>query len=113
TAYLRLTCLSNETATPQIDTLSLHDALPISTPWKPGPQVTTTNQRGGITLSGSRIRLRAGLRRIDLHPRRHSECGDFLFGHSLRSEEHTSELQSRENLVCRLLLEKKKIFMLS
>src|SRR5436309_7429963 len=29
--------------------------------------------------------------------------------HKLRSEEHTSELQSRENLVCRLLLEKKKV----
>src|SRR5690606_40176412 len=33
---------------------------------------------------------------------------EFLFEGSIRSEEHTSELQSRENLVCRLLLEKKK-----
>src|SRR5690606_41304796 len=35
-------------------------------------------------------------------------CGWLVFGHAPRSEEHTSELQSRENLVCRLLLEKKK-----
>src|SRR3712207_7400278 len=33
---------------------------------------------------------------------------DYAFGHALRSEEHTSELQSRQYLVCRLLLEKKK-----
>src|SRR2546422_5515974 len=33
---------------------------------------------------------------------------DYAFGHDLRSEEHTSELQSRLHLVCRLLLEKKK-----
>src|SRR5690606_40718034 len=36
------------------------------------------------------------------------ECIDYIVVHELRSEEHTSELQSRENLVCRLLLEKKK-----
>src|SRR3712207_7166696 len=35
-------------------------------------------------------------------------CGCFAYGHELRSEEHTSELQSRQYLVCRLLLEKKK-----
>src|SRR5690606_40984001 len=41
-------------------------------------------------------------------PRRHIQAaGDLLQRHSTRSEEHTSELQSRENLVCRLLLEKK------
>src|SRR5690606_39930555 len=37
-----------------------------------------------------------------------SELASFKPGQTLRSEEHTSELQSRENLVCRLLLEKKK-----
>src|SRR5690606_40285841 len=42
------------------------------------------------------------LRRPDLHPPGHDRPG------ADRSEEHTSELQSRENLVCRLLLEKKK-----
>src|SRR5436309_10090707 len=37
------------------------------------------------------------------------ECSRSSFGRAARSEEHTSELQSRENLVCRLLLEKKKV----
>src|SRR5260221_8043347 len=38
----------------------------------------------------------------------HSERNPFGYGSSLRSEEHTSELQSHSDLVCRLLLEKKK-----
>src|SRR5207302_3871065 len=48
-----------------------------------------------------------------LHRKRHDlwdvpDADHVVFGEALRSEEHTSELQSRENLVCRLLLEKKK-----
>src|SRR2546429_5171497 len=71
----------NDTATTEIYTLSLHDALPISavTPVMPSrwtPPVTPT------------------------WPGQHSR-------RILRSEEHTSELQSRLHLVCRLLLEKK------
>src|SRR6266511_2199979 len=66
----------NDTATTEIYTLSLHDALPISRRWLP------------------HLRSRAG-----------NSQSPPLGG---RSEEHTSELQSRENLVCRLLLEKKK-----
>src|SRR3982750_821292 len=66
----------NDTATTEIYTLSLHDALPISRP----------------------CRRRAGRPSL---PRR------FLAALE-RSEEHTSELQSRSDLVCRLLLEKKK-----
>src|SRR2546430_8214286 len=69
----------NDTATTEIYTLSLHDALPIST----GPQP----------------RPRRSLR--------HRGRSDDSPGHA-RSEEHTSELQSQSNLVCRLLLEKKK-----
>src|SRR5215475_15552253 len=65
----------NDTATTEIYTLSLHDALPICCP------ALTSNSCPSSTGP------RAGCR---------------------RSEEHTSELQSRENLVCRLLLEKKK-----
>src|SRR5215475_15548811 len=42
------------------------------------------------------------------HPGRRRHAGAHLPGGQARSEEHTSELQSRENLVCRLLLEKKK-----
>src|SRR2546428_13750481 len=65
----------NDTATTEIYTLSLHDALPISTCQRPHPAPC----RPGCTTRSTR-----------------------------RSEEHTSELQSRSDLVCRLLLEKKK-----
>src|SRR6266853_7002053 len=65
----------NDTATTEIYTLSLHDALPIFSfsrqrPWSPPAPTSRTGKR--------------------------------------RSEEHTSELHSQSNLVCRLLLEKKK-----
>src|SRR2546422_6307188 len=75
----------NDTATTEIYTLSLHDALPIS------PPATPTRCPG---ISGSRACLFGSC-----PPRCSREC---------RSEEHTSELQSRLHLVCRLLLEKKK-----
>src|SRR3712207_7792546 len=89
----------NDTATTEIYTLSLHDALPIS-----------------LDLAGQwparlahRARLRSGRR-----GHRPADHGG-LPGHRARdreaqrrSEEHTSELQSRQYLVCRLLLEKKK-----
>src|SRR5215813_15354369 len=67
----------NDTATTEIYTLSLHDALPIS----------VTDAISALVNRGCR------LRQPRLPP---------------RSEEHTSELQSRPHLVCRLLLEKKK-----
>src|SRR5258706_13105673 len=69
----------NDTATTEIYTLSLHDALPISTTacdLMLAAAKPTTSSRGALVT---------------------------------RSEEHTSELQSLTNLVCRLLLEKKKI----
>src|SRR2546422_6292147 len=72
----------NDTATTEIYTLSLHDALPISTPPARG--------RSGCSRPG---RWPAS-RRYGARP-------------GWRSEEHTSELQSRLHLVCRLLLEKK------
>src|SRR5260370_27481400 len=72
----------NDTATTEIYTLSLHDALPIS-PW-----------------------LQVGRRRPALERRGRVSAG--MLGRLHRSEEHTSELQSHLNLVCRLLLEKKK-----
>src|SRR5688572_32273348 len=82
---------SNDTATTEIYTLSLHDALPISHRHQPGPHPP----RMGRPDDGPRQALR--------HP--HAR----LRGrHRRRSEEHTSELQSQSNLVCRLLLEKKK-----
>src|SRR2546430_13378840 len=84
----------NDTATTEIYTLSLHDALPISV----GPYTLLRVDRGRLEpgLPGQFIMLEAPGR---LLPR----------PMSLRSEEHTSELQSQSNLVCRLLLEKKKV----
>src|SRR2546425_13151965 len=74
----------NDTATTEIYTLSLHDALPIS--WN-HPQVIALSFRRSPTFRPPIATVpRAGL----------------------RSEEHTSELQSLAYLVCRLLLEKKK-----
>src|SRR5256885_9200762 len=72
----------NDTATTEIYTLSLHDALPIC-----GGTVAATYTKGKSSVE----KLVSGAR---------------CFGN--RSEEHTSELQSPCNLVCRLLLEKKK-----
>src|SRR5256884_724514 len=85
----------NDTATTEIYTLSLHDALPISGHGHQGQRHRQREGRGGgETPREPRI---ARARAARLHP----------FGGE-RSEEHTSELQSRLHLVCRLLLEKKK-----
>src|SRR2546430_8579539 len=70
----------NDTATTEIYTLSLHDALPICSAGLPGP---------------SRAQEAAQVQALP------------LLEPLQRSEEHTSELQSQSNLVCRLLLEKK------
>src|SRR5690349_25032076 len=74
----------NDTATTEIYTLSLHDALPIFG--------DAEVERGveGVVLGHERARGRPAVEGLQ------------------RSEEHTSELQSRRDLVCRLLLEKKK-----
>src|SRR2546430_12369867 len=86
----------NDTATTEIYTLSLHDALPIS---PSGPKSTIqsearmTSKLCSITTTGLHFDDIAVLLRAFQR---------------LRSEEHTSELQSQSNLVCRLLLEKKK-----
>src|SRR5439155_8299592 len=91
----------NDTATTEIYTLSLHDALPICC--KLSTALTwwvEWNERGALSappnLAREGGRLRGGGARRD-------RTADLL-----RSEEHTSELQSRGHLVCRLLLEKKK-----
>src|SRR3712207_6913994 len=64
--------------------------------------------RGGADVPGGR--LRPGRRPVQAHPRadRRSEARESVLTSWIRSEEHTSELQSRQYLVCRLLLEKKK-----
>src|SRR5258707_4106725 len=90
----------NDTATTEIYTLSLHDALPISV-----AGLLLKSGRGGPQ---SRLD-RPGAQHPDLS--RHAASRDCAQQQTYRdrSEEHTSELQSRQYLVCRLLLEKKKI----
>src|SRR2546430_6423561 len=86
----------NDTATTEIYTLSLHDALPICCA---EPLRAVLIDLGRAARRGHR----APAARAREYPRRRQ-----LPRHSHRSEEHTSELQSQSNLVCRLLLEKKK-----
>src|SRR3712207_8062057 len=81
----------NDTATTEIYTLSLHDALPISVLLRYGV--------AGIAWS---LLAAAGAVLLTVH------YAPVLETLAPRSEEHTSELQSRQYLVCRLLLEKKK-----
>src|SRR5207302_9941036 len=81
-------------STPQISTLSLHDALPIS-------RITPRPATSGVKAARAR-------RASFLISTWNSAICSTNSSRASRSEEHTSELQSRENLVCRLLLEKKK-----
>src|SRR3712207_7711138 len=93
----------NDTATTEIYTLSLHDALPI---------LSVLGQR--------REKVQGGTQRVpaDDHPAAGAPLAILAVppehvvadrSNLARSEEHTSELQSRQYLVCRLLLEKKKM----
>src|SRR5690606_41571229 len=94
-------------ASPEIYTLSLHDALPISVLRHGAVEWFTVHVNGAfhaveydadeqVLVAGNPWRIGQGWKA----PRGTATV-------ALRSEEHTSELQSRENLVCRLLLEKK------
>src|SRR5205085_11489505 len=100
-----------DTATTQIYTLSLHDALPIS------PDADDQEHRDQTALEEQieqhEVERREGAdhERFQDQERHHvfaQAVGDRLPARHDRSEEHTSELQSQSNLVCRLLLEKKK-----
>src|SRR5690349_25118041 len=79
----------HDTATTEIYTLSLHDALPISPALVEPALATPAWLSKALSVSGRNF----------TRDRRAASAG--------RSEEHTSELQSRRDLVCRLLLEKK------
>src|SRR5688572_30859881 len=79
--------LFNDPTHTEIYTLSLHDALPICAGNRPRAGPRSDHRTSHRPASAGRSRPRSG---------------------SPRSEEHTSELQSQSNLVCRLLLEKKK-----
>src|SRR2546422_4420049 len=88
-AFLSIFFFFNDTATTEIYTLSLHDALPIFYTFVRWNYFFTNPP-----LSITEAELREAFGIIDR-------------GLAIRSEEHTSELQSRLHLVCRLLLEKK------
>src|SRR3712207_8397506 len=93
----------NDTATTEIYTLSLHDALPISTPVAPPGTVSSAGWKTQRTVPGrpsSELSASAA-------PSRTVVCTSCPQAWQ-RSEEHTSELQPRQYLVCRLLLEKNK-----
>src|SRR5699024_12490483 len=96
---LRRCPVSSHRATTQLPPLSLHDALPISPQAKAGPAASRDRHHQG-DLSAQKVCRSRALKQCV--PERK------LFGTIPRSEEHTSELQSRFDLVCRLLLEKKK-----
>src|SRR5256885_16031140 len=80
----------NDTATTEIYTLSLHDALPILYPSGGAGELSRWDDVGDLSRQHQQVPRREHRRPLP------------------RSEEHTSELQSPCNLVCRLLLEKKK-----
>src|SRR3712207_8444148 len=94
----------NDTATTEIYTLSLHDALPI---WYSA--VMSSSGSGASGACGS-VLLRRGSALISSASARIVRAPSPMTcaGTRSRSEEHTSELQARQYLVCRLLLEKKK-----
>src|SRR5689334_23622906 len=97
--YISTSFFFNATPTTEIYTLSLHDALPISSPgseWTTFPRSRPSSRQRSMSTSSSSDPL--------------TTCPRSRRGTTWRrrSEEHTSELQSQFHLVCRLLLEKKK-----
>src|SRR5690606_40594068 len=97
----------------EISSLALHDALPISRPSGQAssrlPMSSTTSALSPSGEAGSPVTATIGTPSFLSGPisSTHSRVRPLLLIRSTtRSEEHTSELQSRENLVCRLLLEK-------
>src|SRR5439155_21664818 len=87
----------NDTAPTEIYTLSLHDALPIFDHDARGDEHLPTPRRHVLVGEVARVGV------LERTPRPQEDAAP-----AHRSEEHTSELQSRGHLVCRLLLEKKK-----
>src|SRR5688572_31198368 len=98
---MTLLYLCNDTSTTDIYTLSLHDALPIS-------EVLVGQEQHLLALlerpGEGALGVGRGAHRAAAAADERLEVGRGVH----RSEEHTSELQSQSNLVCRLLLEKKK-----
>src|SRR2546429_2759699 len=97
----------NDTATTEIYTLSLHDALPISL-W-----LRCQQQEAGCQPACRLPACPTIVYGFAIPSFAYQGLADLIAAFTARSEEHTSELQSRLHLVCRLLLEKKKIITIS
>src|SRR5688572_31481572 len=98
-------CLFHDPAATAIYTLSLHDALPISSCMSHRQRISEPSTFGKKYRASSvivAVACAAAARNA------RSAAVNSSMSRSIRSEEHTSELQSQSNLVCRLLLEKKK-----
>src|SRR5690606_41993221 len=104
--YCVLLVLLNSPTHPTFETLSLHDALPISP--SSGSSSSTASSRGAAIESSSASTCSRSSARVGVAPGVGTTATTTRCPSRSRSEEHTSELQSRENLVCRLLLEKQK-----
>src|SRR3712207_9458437 len=91
----------NDTATTEIYTLSLHDALPILQDELGLSYVFISHDMSVIRYMCDRVAVMYRVKIVEVG-------GTDQVVNNPRSEEHTSELQSRQYLVCRLLLEKKK-----
>src|SRR5207244_11182736 len=108
--YTTYSILSHTPPTTAPYTLSLHDALPIfvrSLPWRQPESITAATSLALRRALGRGATFGPALEEaFALAARGGHPLGSFV--DRLRSEEHTSELQSPDHLVCRLLLEKKK-----
>src|SRR3712207_8280790 len=101
----------NDTATTEIYTLPLHDALPISPSSAAAARPASARKPASLTgRSGSYIRNSSCRQRTPMASAAtaNTQPPETTMKIAKRSEEHTSELQSRQYIVCRLLLEKKK-----
>src|SRR5690606_41532580 len=103
TIYMLAFFLFHVPATTTIYTLSLHDALPIYNLSRSGGVAVFISNSHNLTVRTISLSFTSS-DCLFLKMYANNICLNLL----ARSEEHTSELQSRENLVCRLLLEKKK-----
>src|SRR5690606_41443731 len=107
------TLVTTDPPRPEIYTLSLHDALPICTPNRCcrrqdfGADAMSCTQTFERNLINSDDGAKGSGDEMKFILYNQFRWTDRLTSEEGRSEEHTSELQSRENLVCRLLLEKK------
>src|SRR5690606_41560773 len=94
---------TNQPTPSETYTLSLHDALPISEKQRKSVSIATVLAISFGALLAVTVIIVLGISLLSGI----ATTRDLLLDKAGRSEEHTSELQSRENLVCRLLLEKK------